>query len=308
MKILNDLKEKEKKIYIVAAIVLAVILVTGFLLWRINQKAKLSSDESEAAGTMACGTYGCVQDSDCQGWTGVGGDYECDEVMSHIPSQQRCVRLRCPTGYTLESDRCTCTAIVVNTCEGGGRVRRPSTFAEDESFTISGYGEDADGISANSIDVKIDGSSISGHKISKQVDGNRTNWSTTLSDLSVGSHTVVVSWEDSKGKGGGNCTLTSTFTVTAVVVVEEEEEEKEEEEETVVVTTTETTVPQTGLLDEAWGKVVLGFGILGMGMILMKYNIFEFNWSGVEIRREVVKKKHGGRLKNKFERQVVKDN
>ena len=303
MKILDDLEQKEKRIYIAVAIVLAVILATGFLLWRVNQEAGLSSDESEAASNLACGEYGCSQDSDCRDYTGQGGDYECDEVMSHVPSQQRCIRLRCPTGYTLESDKCTCTAIVVNTCEGGGWVRMPSTFAEDESFTISGYGEDADGINSNSIDVKIDGSSISGHKISKQVDGNRTDWSTTLSDLSVGSHTVVISWEDSEGEGGDDCTLSSTFRVTEV----EEEEPEPEEEEEVVVTTTTTTVPQTGLLDEAWGKIALGFGILGMGMILMKYKLFEFEWSGIEIQREVVKRKHSGRLKNKFEKQVVKE-
>ena len=303
MKILNDLEEKEKKALIIIAIVFMVVLATGFLLWRVNQKAKLSSDESEAASNLACGEYGCSQDSDCKDYTGQGGDYERDEVMSHILSQQRCIRLRCPTGYTLQSDKCTCTAIVVNTCEGGNWVRRPTTFVEDETFTISGYGEDTDGINANSIDVKIDGTSISGHKISKEEDGDRTDWSTTLSDLSVGSHTIVVTWEDDEGKGGDDCTLTSTFTVSAVVIEEEEEEEEEE----VIVQTTDTSVPQTGLLDEAWGKVALGFGILGMGMILMKYNIFEFEWNGVEIRSEGVKRKHSGRLKNEFERKVVKD-
>ncbi len=60
-------------------------------------------------------------------------------------------------------------------------------------------------------------------------------------------------------------------------------------------------------MDEAWGKVALGFGILGMGMILMKYNIFEFEWNGVEIKSEGVKRKHNDRLKNEFERKVVKD-
>jgi len=298
MKILNDLEEKEKKALIIIAIVFMVVLATGFLLWRVNQKAKLSSDESEAASNLACGEYGCSQDSDCKDWT-PGGDYECDEVMSHKPSEQRCERKYCPTGYK-RIQPCTCELIVVNTCEGGNWVRRPTTFVEDETFTISGYGEDTDGINANSIDVKIDGTSISGHKISKEEDGDRTDWSTTLSDLSVGSHTIVVSWEDGEGEGGDDCTLTSTFVITAA-----EPETPTPEPET--PTPTPETVPQTGLLDEAWGKVALGFGILGMGMILMKYNIFEFEWNGVEIRSEGVKRKHSGRLKNEFERKVVKD-
>ena len=303
MKILNDLDANDKKIYIVAGIALTIIAATGFLLWRVNQGSGLSSEDSDAATNLACGSYGCFQDSDCRDWQGIGGDYECDEVMSHNVSEQRCIRLRCPTGYKLEKP-CTCTLIVVNTCEGGSWVRKPTTFVEDESFTVSGYGSDADGISSDSIVVKLDGTSIASGKISKRPATTRTDWSTTLSDLTVGSHTLAVSWSDSKGVGGSNCSLSTTFSVTAVEV--EEPPEEEPEEESIVETPVTPTVPQTGILDEAWGKVALGFGILAMGMILMKHNIFEFNWSGVEIQREVVKNSSKGRLKNNFERKVVK--
>jgi len=315
MKILEDFEKKDRNIVIIAGVVLLVIAVTGILLWQVNKADDLSSDETDASSNMACGQYGCSQDSDCAGWNNGAGDFECDEVMSHIPSQQRCIRYRCPTGYRLVKP-CTCEAEVEeeNVCEGGGWVRKPTTFSEDESFTISGYGEDDDGISFTSIDVKLDGVSISSYKVSKQVNGNRTDWTTTLSNLDPGSHTIEASWKDGEGNSSDDCSVSQTFTVTASANDEEEEDGDENEDTNVPTqqdntTTTTTSTPQTGLLDEAWGKVVLGFGILAVGMIFRKFNFFELGWSGVSIARDSSSRESKReKFSTEFERKVVKGN
>jgi hypothetical protein len=363
MKILEDLEPKEKKIYIWIAVAILVVGATGFLVWRVNQKAKLSSEESEASGTVACGS-GCVNDSDCIGWDGGSGDVECNQGSTHkcevyrcpdgyiigprkcscIPpdgiacgdygcysdgdceggtgpnqthecaqiasgdiSKQQCERIACPTGYEVGDDKCSCVLSVANTCEGGGWTRKPTSFNEDETFTIAGYGEDSDGISTGSIEIKLDGSTIAGYKITKETNGNRVDWSTTLSDLDAGSHTVVVTWEDSEGKGGDDCTLSTTF---SVLGVSDDEEEEEEEGDTTTPTVDEPdSTPQTGILDEAWGKVALGFGILGVGMVIRKFNFLEFSWNGVQVERSTsTKKKKGEKYSNNFEKKVVKGN
>jgi hypothetical protein len=260
------------------------------------------------SGGLACGEYGCAIDEDCAGGSDTDPDaeFECANRADGNVSKQQCVRMKCPTGYEIGEDKCSCVYSVANTCEGGGWTRSPSSFAEDESYTISGYGEDADGIDSSSIDVKIDGTSISSYKISKEADDTRTDWSTTLSGLSAGTHTVVVTWEDSEGEGGDDCTVSSTFTVTATEDTTEEDDTSETTQETEDTTDTTTTTPQTGLLDEAWGKIALGFTVLAMGMILMKFNVFEFNWTGVRV--EGGNKIHKSSLKNNFEKKVVKRN
>jgi hypothetical protein len=309
MTILEDFEKKDRNIVIIAVVALIVIASTGIILWQVNKAEDLSSEDSEAASNMACGEYGCTKDSDCAGWNGGSGDYECDEVVGNNPAEQRCVRYRCPDGYKVEKPgKCKCVAIEENTCEGGAWTRKPRNFTVDESYTVSGYGEDADGISFTSIDVKVDNVSIASYKVNKQVDGNRIDWSTTLSDLDVGEHTIEVYWEDGNGKSSDECTLTETFYVTGVQE-EPEEEPEEEEEETNVIVIEQPSTPQTGLLDEAWGKVVLGFGILVTGMIFRKVNLFEFGWNGVSIIGEESRKRaKNDRMSTDFERRVVKDN
>ena len=441
MKILDELDRREKKIYLIAGISLVVIAATGILLWRINQKEKLSSEESEAAESVVCGGE-CVNDSDCKGWNDGSGNVECNQGSSHkceiykcssgyiigpskcacIPSggikcgnygcatdedcaggsdtdpdaeyecnnradgnvaKQQCIRMKCPTGYKVDDDNCTCVLIVENKCDGGGWTNKPSSFTTEESFTMSGYAQDTDGIDLTSITVKINNTSLSSSKITKKEDSDtKASWSTTLSGYTAGSYTATVSWKDKKGTGGSSCTLTATFAVT-----EPEEEEycisywtvstnscKEnkqcsavenvsvnidgittfstlsecqefvakdywqvEDNQCVAVSNIEsalgkfhtsglklfeslsacqatlnteeettTTTPQTGLLDEAWGKIALGFTVLAMGMISLRHNIFEFNWVGVRVRKE--EKIYKSSFKNSFEKKVAKRN
>lgn len=447
MKILDDLDSKEKKIYIGVAVGLLVIGATGFLLWRINQEEKLSSEESEAAGSVVCGGE-CVNDSDCIGWnngsgnvecnqggsgrceifkcssgqvigpskcacTPVGGiacgdygcatdgdcagggitnaQYECSDRTDGDVSKQQCVRLKCPTGYEIGDDNCSCELTVVNTCDGGGWVKKPTEFSEDESFTMSGYGQDTDGINLSSISVKINNTTLSSSKITKKEDSStKASWSTTLSGYTPGEYTTTVVWEDKEGNSSDDCTLSATFTVTEA---EEEKycvnywtvkdnscqenekcsvsedisieisgtatfssypecqifmrkdywqvsdnqcvevsnvesalekyytsglvlfeslsacqatlEDGEGEEETTSPVTT--TTPQTGILDEAWGKIALGFTVLAMGMIFVNFDMFEVNWNGVRIEREnLVRKEKRKKKGNSFEREVVK--
>lgn len=300
------------------------------------------------SGGIKCGSYGCAGDADCNGGSGTDPSYECNNRTDGDITKQQCIRMKCPTGYEVDDDKCSCVLTVANTCEGGGWTKKPSSFTTDESFVMTGYGEDADGIDLTSIDVKINNVSLSSSKVTKKKDSDtKASWSTTLSGYTAGTYTAAVTWEDSKGNSGDDCTLSATFTVTAVEEIEcttlwwydnsstacgQKEfcgdyaytglytfstktacetslaaklaEEASEEEETTTPTT-----PQTGLLDEAWGKVALGFGILAVGMLLMKHNIFEFNWTGVKIQNErnsnIGKKSN---IKKGFEKKVVKNN
>lgn len=444
MKILDELDRREKRIYLIAGISLIVIAATGILLWRINQEEKLSSEESEAAGSVVCGGE-CVNDSDCKGWNDGSGNVECNQGSSHrceiykcssgyvigpskcacIPSggikcgsygcagdadceggsgtdpsyecnnradgditKQQCIRIKCPTGYKVDDDNCSCVLTVENKCDGGGWTNKPSSFTTDESFTMSGYAQDTDGIDLTSIAVKINNTSLSSSKITKKEDSDtKASWSTILSGYTAGSYTTTVTWKDKKGTGGSSCTLTATFTVTEAT---EEEVCKEywditdnacvlkekcvanssipieveingittfstrdlcqsflssdhwqvENNECVLVDslsdalakfnteglevfsslsacqttldstpstpTVTPTTPQTGLLDEAWGKIALGFGILAVGMLLTKHDVFELDWTGVRVQGEINKTKKKGEVKNGFEKRVVK--
>ena len=299
---------KEKTLYIVAIAGLIFMAAVGFLLWRINQEGSLSSEETDASSKLACGEYGCEEDSDCEGWD--DREYSCDQVMSHDASKQRCERISCPTGYEMEDDQCTCT-LVDSSCDGGGWTSEPTSVEEGNKVTISGYGEDASGIDSDSITIEIDGAEVNSSSITLSEGTTVTSWSIIASGLSVGSHTVEVSWADTEGNTGNDCELTTTFTVTATEEEEEEEEEavvEEEEEEETTVSVATTTIPQTGILDEAWGKIALGFAILSVGMIFMKFNLFELDWRGVEINGragQFLRKKSKTKM-NGFEKKVVK--
>jgi hypothetical protein len=62
-------------------------------------------DDPTPTGKIACGSYGCNVDQDCQGYE---DGIECDQKLSHKASDQRCVRYECPSGYKVGSDGCTC--------------------------------------------------------------------------------------------------------------------------------------------------------------------------------------------------------
>ena len=63
------------------------------------------NDDPNPTDKIACGDYGCNVDSDCEGY---GDGIECDQKLSHKASDQRCVRYKCPNGYKVGSDGCTC--------------------------------------------------------------------------------------------------------------------------------------------------------------------------------------------------------
>lgn len=70
-----------------------------------------SGNSNSSSDGIACGNYGCTQDSDCEGWGNGNGDYECNERSDGNASKQKCVRYKCPTGYKISSDKCTCEPV-----------------------------------------------------------------------------------------------------------------------------------------------------------------------------------------------------
>jgi hypothetical protein len=328
---------KKENFTLIAVIAGLIILgASGYLLWRINQEGSLGSEDSDASSKLECGEYGCTKDSDCEGPL-EGVEYECDEVASHIASKQKCERVSCPTGYEMADDQCTCN-LIDNTCDGGGWTNKPTTVVEGGKITISGYGEDVSGVDSDSIVVKIDGAEVSASTLTLTEGSTVTSWSVTASGLSIGSHVVEASWADKEGNTSTDCELTATFTVTEAEVCNtywwydndstkcQEDEfcgdyeysglkvfstesactnsfnEANEEE-----TPTTTSTPQTGILDEAWGKIALGFAILSAGMLFTKFNMFELDWKGVELRRKSGRFSMGKNKMNGFEKKVVKD-
>lgn len=213
MVILGRESKDKKRTYLWIAILLSVVLATIFVLWRVNQEETLSSEKSEAKTNIACGDYGCTSDSDCAGYTGVGGDYKCVNEKGAI--EGKCVRISCLPGYSVSDDMCSCEKVVVNTCEGGGWSREPISFAENENFTMTGYAEDTDGIDLDSLEIKINGISMFSSKIIKKEESRtKLMWSQKLSGFKRGTYSVSVTWKDKKGNGGDNCSLASTFFVT----------------------------------------------------------------------------------------------
>lgn len=213
MEILNKGSKGTKKLYLWIGVLLSVVIATVFLLWRINQKDSLSSQDSEAKIDIVCGNYGCTTDSDCAGYTGDTGDYKCDKDEGSL--EGKCIRKSCLPGYIVSGDMCSCEKIVVNTCEGGGWSREPISFSENESFTIIGYAEDADGIDLDSIEIKINGISILPSKITKKEESQtKVIWSKKLSGFMRGTYTISATWADKKGNKGDSCSLSSTFFVT----------------------------------------------------------------------------------------------
>lgn len=329
----------KKENFTLIAVIAGIIILgaTGFLLWRINQTGSLSSEDSDASSKLECGEYGCTQDSDCEG-PETGVDYECDEVTSHTASKQKCERISCPTGYEMADNQCDCD-LVDSTCDGGGWTSKPTTVTAGSKVTISGYGQDVSGIDSSSIVIKVDGSAVSSSTVSLTEGSTVTSWSVTVSGLSVGSHTVAASWADTKGNTGTACTLSTTFTVAEAVTTtcstlwwynssstackQSEFCDSSSYEgkntystqakcETALAAslssdedTTDTT-PQTGILDEPWGKIALGFIILSVGLLFTKFNIFEMNWKGVEINGNFTANSYSGKMNN-FEKKLVKN-
>lgn len=69
-----------------------------------------STNSGSTSSSIACGKYGCTQDSDCEGWDNGNGDYECNERVDGNASKQKCVRYQCPDGYKVGEDKCSCVA------------------------------------------------------------------------------------------------------------------------------------------------------------------------------------------------------
>ena len=102
-----------------------------------------------------------------------------------------------------------------NLCDGGAWVESPpeTTFFGSE-FTISGYGQDSDGIDPTSVSITIDGEAVDNADASVNVsDSTKTDWVYAISGLEEGDHTVTVAWKDTEGLGGSDCTITSSFSI-----------------------------------------------------------------------------------------------
>ena len=76
---------------------------TAYIFWQVKTEEELVPDEGEAGLGLTVGQYGCRTDDDC-----VGQYVECDEVMSHDASKQRCEYYKCTDGKILSKDRLKC--------------------------------------------------------------------------------------------------------------------------------------------------------------------------------------------------------
>ena len=105
-----------------------------------------------------------------------------------------------------------------NVCDSGAWIESPpETITLGTEFTVSGYGEDSDGIDPTSVSIAVDGETVGSVDASvDNVDATKTNWDYTVSGLEEGDHTVTVTWKDTEGLGGSDCTLTSSFSVEEV--------------------------------------------------------------------------------------------
>jgi len=245
---------KKGKVISVISIIVGVLIVggSGYLLWRINQEEKLSSEET--------GAVSCNAGSQCPAceWPDVAycgckvdpypnvcscrkpGTFSCGTGCGSI---DYCTPAECPSGWEscgisgqegAEAKGCvaktSCDTICTgcknksvvkryckqtNICDGGGWTKKaPDTVTLGQSVEVSGYGKDSDGVNPSSVVIKVDGTSVgNGSAKVDSTDTTKTNWSYKFTNLTVGSHKIEVTWKDNKGIGGNNCTLSSTFTV-----------------------------------------------------------------------------------------------
>lgn len=102
-----------------------------------------------------------------------------------------------------------------NVCDGGAWVESPpETISSGEEFTISGYGQDSDGVDPTSVSIAVDGETVDNVSASVSItDTTKTDWEHTISGLEEGEHTVTITWKDNEGLGGSDCTLTSSFSI-----------------------------------------------------------------------------------------------
>lgn len=193
---------KKGKVILIVSIVFGVIFIgaSGYLLWRINQEEKLSSEESGAVACIAgdqcpacewpdVSYCGCPDDTTPPSRT-CGcrrpGNFNCGPACGTIT---KCTPPSCPLGWescgvsgdgSAEGEGCVaktscntaCSicnnkAVVkrycrkVNVCDGGGWTKQvPATVEYGQSVEISGYGKDSDGVPVNSVVVKLDGTSV----------------------------------------------------------------------------------------------------------------------------------------------------
>ncbi|MFH1546996.1 MAG: hypothetical protein ABIC57_00755, partial [bacterium] len=129
------LKKKTLAIIIIVVFLLSII-ATAYIFWTIQKEEEVTPGEGEAGLGLIVGEYGCRNDDDC-----IGQYVQCDERMDHVVSKQRCEYYQCPTGYTLSSDKLSCTSST-------GEDLEPDT---DEGLNCGEYGcfDDSDCVDEN---------------------------------------------------------------------------------------------------------------------------------------------------------------
>lgn len=170
---------------------------------------------------QACGSITkCTPDACPDGWEecGVSGDEgaEAEGCLAKTSCNTACTNCNNKSvvkRYCREVEE-------ENVCDGGAWTKQiPSEVEAGESVDIAGYGQDSDGVDPTSVSISVDGETVDDANASVDTtDSTKTNWSYTLSGLEKGSHTVTITWKDTKGLGGSSCTLASSFTVEQTVV------------------------------------------------------------------------------------------
>ena len=171
-----------------------------------------------------------------------------------------------------------------NLCDGGNWESMPSgTYEYCQEISYSFVAEDSDGIDSNSVVVKLN--NVGRTAFSKSQLGNKLMVSESISSatscLDSGSYTLSASWEDSKGVGGDNCTLSTTFTVSEPYTPPPQPTPEPPppaptpvQQPSIPVQQT-TVVPETGIFDETESTLTFGAILLFLG--------FSWTWIGERI-------------------------